>query len=342
MKKFLIVCWILFLFLGCADEKKQVEMQDLHHEVLDIPEILIGSPGDILKDGDCLIVLDYQHGSLFHRIDLKGNHYMGMFGVKGQGPDDFIHPSSLNVLETGRLSCYDAGNRRLSMIDLNLLGNKVGVSTLLKNDIFMTFDVVPLSDNLFVVNGEIEGAMFALIDKDGKVLSVSDEYPYKDDAEKNVPVRFRAMAYQGSLRVNSNGYFAYAMSSAKQVHLYKVENEKIKKVGEVIDGYGHYEPNMPYEGAYGVAHDGKSPECYKDLAVTDDYVYALYSGRTFQEYKMSSYDCETIYVYDWTGKLVKTYHLDVPVTQFCIDEEANVIYATANVPDPTIVRFELD
>ncbi len=328
--------------MGCADEKKQVEMQDLHHEVLDIPEILIGSPGDILKDGDCLIVLDYQHGSLFHRIDLKGNHYMGMFGVKGQGPADFIHPSSLNVLETGRLSCYDAGNRRLSMIDLNLLGNKVGVSTLLKNDDFMTFDVVPLSEKLFIVNGETDGAMFALVDKDGKVLSVSDEYPYKDDAEKDIPVRFRAMAYQGSLRVNSNGYFAYAMSSAKQVHLYKVENEKIKKVGEAIDGYGHYEPNMPYEGAYGVAHDGKSPECYKDLAVTDDYVYALYSGRTFQEYKMSSYDCETIYVYDWTGKLVKTYHLDVPVTQFCIDEEANVIYATANVPDPTIVRFELD
>lgn len=328
--------------MGCADEKKQVEMQDLHHEVLDIPEILIGSPGDIMKDDNFLIVLDFQHDSFFHKIGLKGNCYLGMFGAKGQGPDDFIHPTSLKSMGHGRFSCYDSSKRELSIVTFSQDNGKMGVSRLFKGDDFMTFDVVPLSEKLFIVNGETDGAMFALVDKDGKVLSVSDEYPYKDDAEKDIPVRFRAMAYQGSLRVNSNGYFAYAMSSAKQVHLYKVENEKIKKVGEAIDGYGHYEPNMPYEGAYGVAHDGKSPECYKDLAVTDDYVYALYSGRTFQEYKMSSYDCETIYVYDWTGKLVKTYHLDVPVTQFCIDEEANVIYATANVPDPTIVRFELD
>jgi len=340
VKFYWICCLFLFFSMGCADEKKQVEMQDLHHEVLDIPEILIGSPVDIQKDGDCLIVLDYQHDSLFHRIDLKGNCYMGMFGTKGQGPDDFIYPSSLNVFGDGCFSCYDVGDRELNLICLDM--NKVKVSKLLNYRKMMTFDVVPLSEKLFIVNGETDGAMFALVDKDGKVLSVSDEYPYKDDAEKSISSRFRAMAYQGSLRVNPNGYFAYAMSSAKQVHLYKVENEKIKKVGEVIDGYGHYEPNTRLGDGYGVAHDGKSPECYKDLAITDDYVYALYSGRTFQEYKMSAYDCETIYVYDWTGKLVKTYHLDVPVTQFCIDEEANVIYATANVPDPTIVRFELD
>lgn len=342
MKIFFISCLFLFICIGCADEKKQDEVVVLQHEVLDYPDMIIGSPGDIQKDGNCLIVLDYQQDSLFHRVDLAKNRYMGMFGAKGQGPDDFIHPSSLSKLGDGHLLCYDAGKRELYMMKLSQADDKAGISRMFKYAKILTFDIVPMSDSLFIVNGETDGAMFALIDKDGKVLSLSDEYPYKDETEKNIPVRFRAMAYQGTLRTTLNGYFAYATGNAKQVHLYKVENKQIIKIGEIIDGYGHYKPNMVREGGYGVAHKGEYPECYTDLAVTDKYVYTLYSGRTFKEYKLASYECETIYVYDWAGKLVKTYRLDVPVVQFCIDEDEKMIYAIANIPDPTIVRFKLD
>jgi hypothetical protein len=315
---------------------------ELQHEVLDFLNMLIGSPVDIQKVGDCLIVLDYQQDSLFHRVDLVKNQYMGMLGLKGQGPNDFIYPSSLKELGDDCFSCYDAGNRGLSVICFDAERENVEISKLLKYAKMLTFDVVPVSDSLFVVNGETDGAIFALIDKEGRILSLSDEYPYKDEVEKNIPVRFRAMAYQGTLRVNPKGYFAYVTSSAKQLHLYKIENKKIRKVGDVVDGYGHYKADMSTEGAYSVIHDGEYPECYKDLAVTDKYVYALYSGRTFKEYKLSCYECETIYVYDWAGKLVNTYRLDVPVVQFCIDEDEKMIYAIANIPDPTIVRFKLD
>ena len=342
MKIYLMIGWFFFFLAGCAEEKKQAPVELLHHKVLNIQEILIGSPGDIQKDGDYLTVLDYQHDSLFHRIDLKKNRYMGMSGAKGQGPDDFIHPSSLKSMGKGRFSCYDSAKREVNMVSFNQDNVTLEVAKLLKNDNFMTFDIVPLSENLFIVNGETSGAMFALVNKKGEVLSLSDEYPYKDEAEKQIPDRFRAMAYQGTLRVIPNGYFAYATSSAKQIHLYKVENEEIKKVGEVIDGYAHYETNTSNTGGYGVAHDGKYPKSYWDLAVTDKNVYAVYSGRSFQEYKIGIFECETIHVYDWSGNLVKTYQLDVPITQFCLDEATNTIYATANIPDPTIVRFKID
>lgn len=342
MKKFFTGCLLLFLCMSCAYEKKQNEVLVLQHEVLDFSDMLIGSPGDIQKVGDCLIVLDYRQDSMFHRVDLIKNRYMGMFGAKGQGPDDFIHPSSLKILDDESFTCYDSSTDCLNLIELCQADDKVGISRMLRYAKMLTFDVVPMSDSIFIVNGETDGAMLALIDKDGKVLSLSDEYPYKDEAEGNIPVRFRAMAYQGTLRVNPNSYFAYVTMNAKQVHLYKVENKQIIKIGEVIEGYGHYKPNMVREGGYGVAHKGEYPECYTDLAVTDEYVYALYSGRTFKEYRLSCYECETIYVYDWTGKLVKTYRLDVPVVQFCIDEDEKMIYAIANIPDPTIVCFKLD
>jgi len=342
MKKVWISCLVLLLFAGCVGEKESSQVVNLKHEVLDLPDMLIGSPGDMLKDGDCLIVLDYQHDSLFHRIDLKENRYMGMFGAKGQGPSDFVHPSHLNSMGDGTFSCYDASTNQLSRIGLGAERNKLNVSRVLKNNAFMTFGIVPLSDSLFVVNGETDGAMFALIDKEETVLSVSDEYPYKDEEERKIPVRFRAMAYQGILRVNVNGCFAYAVSGAKQLHMYKVENNVIKKVGEVIDDYGHYKPEMGLGDGYAAARDSRYPEAYVDLAITDDCLYALYSGRSFKEYKMRIFECETIYVYDWAGKLLKTYQLDVPITRFCLDEDGDKLYAIANIPEPTIVSFTLD
>lgn len=332
-----------FFFVGCSNENKQDEMEFLQCEILDIPDMLIGSPVGILKDGCNLIVLDYKQDSFFHTIDLMNKRYVGMFGVKGQGPNEFIHPTSMKNLGNGTFSCFDGVKRELKIILPNLTDiGKSQVVKLLKNNNFMTFDIVPVSDSLFIQNGETNGAMFTLIDRKGAILSMSDEYPFKDETEKIIPARFRAMAYQGTLRVNPNNYFAYAITNAKQIHLYKVENKRIKKIGEIIDGYGYYKPDMSREGAYHVAHLGEYPKCYLDLSVTNDYVYALYSGRSFEEYKMAAYEGETIFVYDWTGKLVKMYRLNIPITKFCVDEVEKVIYATANIPDPTIVCFQLD
>ena len=342
MKSLLTYCLALLLLGSCIDNvaKETGVIENLQHEILDFPTMILGSVGDIQKNDDYLIISDFKQEALFHIVNLKDVCYGGMFGIKGQGPREFIHPSSLNSLRNGVLSSYDAFKNELKMILLNADGKIVEIAKVLGHNRTLTFDIVPMSDSIFVLNGETEGAMFALIDSENEVVSISDKYPFKDEAEELVPERFRAMAYQGTLRVNSNGYFAYVTVHAKQLHLYKVENNKINKIGEVIESYGYYKPNMDYKDSYSVVHSGNYPNCYIDLAVSDDYIYALYSGRTFKEYQMSSFEGETIYVYDWTGKLVKTYRLDTPITKFCVDEAEKVIYATANIPDPTIVCFE--
>lgn len=90
-----------------------------------------------------------------------------------------------------------------------------------------------------------------------------------------------------------------------------------------------------------MAFDGNVPECYKDVIASDKYIYALYSGRTFKDYQLSCNECESLYVYDWTGKFMRLYKLDVPVTHICLNEQQNKLYAIANIPDPTLVSFDL-
>lgn len=188
MRLFLIIC--LFFCLGCTEEKKQHVVEHLQHEILDVPDILIGSPMDIQKDGDELIVLDYKQDSLFHRIDLGRNLYMGMFGAKGQGPNEFIYPASLNGLGNSCFSCYDISKKELNMICFDTDESQVEISRLFKYNQMLTFDVAPVADGLFLVSGETDGAMFALMDKNGELLSVSDEYPYENEDEKKIPVKF--------------------------------------------------------------------------------------------------------------------------------------------------------
>ena len=107
-----------------------------------------------------------------------------------------------------------------------------------------------------------------------------------------------------------------------------------------FDRYAQYIPDTSIPGAYSVAIDGKKPQGYTDLAVTDHLIFALYSGRSFKEYKMSCSESESIYVYDWNGKLVSLYELDVPVNHICIDGQGKKIYAISNLLDPLIVTFD--
>mgnify|MGYP003295479218 CR=1 FL=1 len=342
MKRIELFCIVFFICISCTNKREQWITEELQHQVLNFSDAVIGSVGGIQKEGNNLVILDFKQDSIFHWIDLNRNHYIGMYGVKGQGPDEFVYPSSLNSQGNLQMACFDNGKREVRMLHLNLAENEMGFSSLVKTTGSIKFDIVPLSKSRFVLNGEINGAMFALLNENGEVMSLSDGYPYKDDAESLIPSRFRALAYQGTLRVNSNAYFAYAIRGAKQLHLYQVESDEIKKIGEVIEGYGHYTPNMDTEGSYSVMNDGNFPECYLDLAVSDNFVYALYSGRSFNEYKISAFEGEMIYVYDWFGNPVKAYRLDVPISHFCVDEFEKKIYAIANIPEPTIVKFEMN
>jgi len=55
---------------------------------------------------------------LVHKFDAQGN-LVKSFGRKGQGPGDLQMPGALDVLEAKTLVVNDAGNRRLSLFDLD-------------------------------------------------------------------------------------------------------------------------------------------------------------------------------------------------------------------------------
>lgn len=65
---------------------------------------------------------------------------------------------------------------------------------------------------------------------------------------------------------------------------------------------------------------------FSDIAVTKDRVYALYSGKSYQEAGGQVSGGQTLLVYDWEGNLVKSCSLEEPLTNMSYDWYEKEIY----------------
>lgn len=64
-----------------------------------------------------------------------------------------------------------------------------------------------------------------------------------------------------------------------------------------------------------------------DLTTSEEHIFALYSGRTYREYKGNVDKGRTIFVFDWNGSHVRTYHLSNTCSSISYDKATDAIYA---------------
>ena len=344
--KSLLICTLTLLMtilIGCTDaSRKEAPVTiDLQHQEIPLPELIIGQSRGMVKKGNYLVVLDWSTQYFYHLIDLKTNEYKAKFIRKGQGPDDLIRPLNIHSLDNSSYIYSLDNGANIIRFHMDTISEQIKIEKYAKKEMVdFVFDFAPLSDTLFIGNGTFEDVMFKTYSpQKGFELSFG-EYPYKDSEEKRISNRQRAMAYQGNIKANNRGRFAYATLSAEQIYFYELKGGQAIELGHVNEGFADYKPAGGKSGI-SVAHNALHPKAFIDLEVSDDYVYALYSGRTFAEYKLEEWLGKSIRVYDWYGNLKKEYQLDVPVHNICVDEKGKRIYAFANIPDPTLVYFDL-
>ena len=334
-----VVCLSLLLLSACGSshtEEPSVTMQQLQHERIELPDMLLASPGGIQQMGDELLIIDFRSDSLFHRVHVPRREYLGQYGQRGQGPEDFIHPVSLNPYDRNALCCYDQGTRRLKVIERDSLTHRLHNSTLLTCNGPWNFDVIPFGEGRFVVQGCIQDSLFAVIDGDGEPVCLAGEHPYKDDRERSLNPHFRAMAYQGPFRITPSGKMAFATANSKIMYIYRLEQDRLQPVNIQAEWYSDYMPESNKGGGFSVVFKS-SVVAYRDLSLSDSRIYALYSGRLYRE---KGWYCQYIHAYDWEGNLKEQYQLDVPIIFFCVDESAHRIYGIASQPNPELVQFE--
>jgi hypothetical protein len=78
-----------------------------------------------------------------------------------------------------------------------------------------------------------------------------------------------------------------------------------------------------------------------DLYAKDQYVYMLYSGKTFNKYQEKMGEAERLRIYNWQGNLLKEADIDFPCKNLCVSADDSFLWVIAEIPEPTIVAYNL-
>ncbi|MEN6455651.1 MAG: BF3164 family lipoprotein, partial [Prolixibacteraceae bacterium] len=80
-------------------------------------------------------------------------------------------------------------------------------------------------------------------------------------------------------------------------------------------------------------------------AVTEKFVYALYSGKVMDRRTLESLSdaflSKYVYVFDWQGRLVKRYQLDQEVRSIAVNANDEALYAASYEGEPHLVVYKL-
>jgi hypothetical protein len=80
---------------------------------------------------------------------------------------------------------------------------------------------------------------------------------------------------------------------------------------------------------------------HKDVAVSDKFIYSLYSGRSQQEIQETGRDSEIVFVLSKKGEVIGKLMLDKSIRGITVDESLGKIYGITTDADPGIAIFDI-
>lgn len=304
-----------------------------------VSDLVLGRPFFMSYADSCVLLYDDLGDSLFTLIDMADSRRVYRFGERGQGPSEFLQVASVHRLPSG-FCVYDYHRHRLVRIDIKKVKSGVNDFSVLMNDTIRSIDMLPTAYGTYVGLGFYEKNMFSVL-KDG-VWSYFSEYPSQDETERKIPNALRGMAYQGTLCASpALDKLVYAVNFSPIFMIYTVGEDSLVKTHEWIGAYPIYQP-VEKNGSRSAPMSSRNRMGFISTYATDRYVYLLYSGKSLQEHREKALTGNVIYQLDWDGRPVARLELDVQLSQFCVTDADDRIYAVRNEEECTLIELSLD
>lgn len=80
---------------------------------------------------------------------------------------------------------------------------------------------------------------------------------------------------------------------------------------------------------------------YVDVAATEDHIFALFSGRRFQQGYDGSEFGDQVHVFDWEGRHLGGMKLDAAALRISVNLTGTRLYAIRHDPQPQVVAYDL-
>ena len=350
--KFLYQFSILTFLFSCAAESEKGNHRVLKME--DFREIAISSekhyfeevinPSNIGLAHDKLLISEawrvpVEHPRM-HLVNISNWTYEKSKGKHGQGPLEITDAELLYSPDPDTFWIYNMNRRKLakfSIQDTSLLA--------IKDWKFPE----PMMDLWFLEFGP-----------NGHYLGVPRESEYKIqefDSNGNLVANYgefetleeRPDLTKLQISLLHDGWFkgdpqrAIYVRACLRRDILEIFNYKTKEI-ITITGPDHSLPEFEYlksEFGGAMAFDRNVIYRYRDIAFTENYIFALYAGHGQLDFNETGIMAEQIWVFNHKGKPLYNLKLDRSIIQIVVNEATNEIYGLTTDEDPGIAVFQI-
>ncbi len=342
-----------FLLAGCSRESKQTypvygkfpEEISLTSRSFEIDTIMFRYPYRVRRSGEDIFMFDLHNVDYFYhlfRFEDPDYRYTTSFGKRGEADDEIIVADDIRIGENGEIWTLSDPKKQLWRYGREEDGQFTKQEVVhLSDSLIQLWNFVIYDDSTFILPDYRNNSRFMMIDRQGSLVKRMGTLP----TVKNTRLLAENPLLLGNPWFNyihynpRNGILASVTQLGEVLEIYDLKNDTI------IIKYGPGgEPRFEDQNGFG-APVRESISGFIEVKVTDNYIYAVFNGRTFQEMVRAPQRIEggnNIYVFDFAGNPVRRYLLDCYIMGFDVDEERGVIYALDLNDDQPIKEFYLN
>ncbi len=307
-----------------------------HTRVIDLEEFDILKPAHVIRKNDSYMIWDLNNEKMLHLVDFNTKKLIN--GIKkGSGPGEVVAIIDLQFKDDS-FFIFDPDRQKVNQVDISS-----DTTFTLKEVMDINSDKRIFSANYqgshLIANGLFDDAWLVTLKENGEITSKVD-FPGFEETSNTTGMELSLLYLSTRIanKPDNKKVVAATQSFAVLSFLNYIDGLILEEYKQIK----YYGPDftLPERGGIAWSKDGQVGFCGLDC--DDEFVYALYSGRTFEEYGMLSHNCEHLLVYDWDGNPVKHYTLDIPLFSMKYDSEKNTIYGIGYNPEGIFVEYQLD
>lgn len=323
-------------------ENKDAEPVSLTAEIFPLTKYSFNNPYNCTYINGYLLLEDFDKDYLFKVVNLATGDVTST-GKVGDGPGELKFPSTIYRLSKPEKLGINLRPKFLFFeVTLNQFLSGIfqpNLDSTAKVD-FNYQKVIKVNDSTLIGTGIFQNR-YVVSDNMGKPLYQFGEYPFRDKL-KGKNWQNIAMAYQGDLDIKPDG--TKIVSSAEcAVYLEILTVESGKKIS-VHKAIAETFPDFDSDNQPGIIAASIKPSNihgFRDICVTDKYIFALFSGETYEEVGSLVYAPKNVIVYDWDGRLIMKLSLSHRVSSIAVDDNCEKLYAITYSAEPRLVSFSL-
>ncbi|MCM1111076.1 MAG: TolB-like 6-bladed beta-propeller domain-containing protein [Clostridium sp.] len=285
---------------------------------------------------DKLAIEDLGHNRMVWIVDIDAQQAKS-FVPRGIGPDELLDLSTMSYAN-GILTV--AGLNDSKIIDYSVDPDSISICQIAKTTLpyHSPLRSLRLNDSIvFSLSPAFTGDRYYFYNRKDSTYSATTDFPLdKEKIGANPDNAF----FQAEIAVSENGSLVVVANRDWDIlEFYDVDADKWKII------YGPEVNNAEIKKIENgmVSFFRQTPKYYswETVAVGKEKVYVGYNGSCLREKGDEDTGVAEILTFDYSGNPDKIYRFDIPVISFAIDEQAKRIYAIHNIPDPTLVYYNL-